>query len=73
MWLTAPEIALVVEALEDAVFYRETRGRVIDRAVRGVRTRRGEGGRGDGSGAGAADIEKARAYAALALRLRALR
>jgi len=59
--LTADEVALLVEALQDAAFYRDTRSHVLRSAVR---RRGGEpGGRDE-------HRSKARAYEALALRLR---
>ena len=68
MALTQDELALALEALDDAAFYRDTRSRVLDSAVRrnprspAVGVERG------------GDIElhrrQARAYGALALKLR---
>ena len=66
--LTQDELALVLEALEDAAFYRETRSRVLDSAAR--KSRRSPA---TGSERGT-DVElhrrQARAYGALALKLR---
>jgi len=59
--LTAEEVALLVEALQDAAFYRDTRSHVLRSAVRkrgGAPEERDE------------HRAKARAYEALALRLK---
>ncbi|HUZ87838.1 MAG TPA: hypothetical protein VNF26_12895 [Candidatus Baltobacterales bacterium] len=68
MALTQDELALVLEALEDAAFYRDTHSRVLDSAARRSR-------RSPATGvAGGSDAElhrrQARAYGALALKLR---
>ncbi len=59
--LTAEELALLVEALQDAAFYRDTRSHVLRSAVRK------RGGAPEGRDEHRA---KARAYQALALRLK---
>jgi len=56
------ELALVLEALDDAAYYRETRSRVIESAVRR---------RGRESDASEFHRHKAQAYSALAIKLRA--
>jgi len=60
--LTAEDVALLVEALQDAAFYRDTRSHVLRSAVR----RRGGAPEGRDE-----HRAKARAYEALALRLKA--
>ncbi|HSP08873.1 MAG TPA: hypothetical protein VLU92_04685 [Candidatus Dormibacteraeota bacterium] len=64
--LSQDDLALVLEALEDAAFYRDTRSRVLGSAVR--RSRRPSGVESGG------DVElhkrQAQAYWALALKLR---
>jgi hypothetical protein len=67
--LTQEELALVLEALDDAAFYRDTRSRVLDSAVR--RSRRPPAGGERGAGRDAAlHKRQAQAYGALALKLR---
>ena len=61
MELSADEVALVVEALQDAAFYRDTRSRVVRSAVRK---------RGIEPAGGDEHRAKARAYEALATRLK---
>jgi len=59
--VTTEEVALLVEALQDAAFYRDTRSHVLRSAVRK------RGGTPEGRDEHRA---KARAYEALALRLK---
>ena len=66
--ITEEELALLLDALGDAAFYRDTRARVLKMAVRRA-ARRGpptESGREDHQA-------KARAYEALAIKLRSNR
>lgn len=63
MELTNDDVALLVEALQDAAFYRDTRSHVLGRAVRR------KGGTPD---AGAEDRAKVRAYETMALWLKGL-
>jgi hypothetical protein len=67
--LTDAEVALVIDALEDAAFYRDTRSRVLDTAVRRQRRRSSLPAE---SAVSEQDVhrEKARDYAALAVRLK---
>jgi hypothetical protein len=60
------ELALIVEALEDAAYYRDTRSRVLDSAVR-RQARRSSPAIRSGTDE---HREKARAYNALAARLK---
>jgi len=55
------KLALVLEALDDAAYYRETRSRVLEGAVRR---------RGRESDASEAHRHKAKAYSMLAIKLR---
>jgi hypothetical protein len=65
--ITSEQLALILEALEDAAFYRDTRSRVLKSAVKRSSRRLVA----DAEGAGA-DVHrtKAKAYTELALRLR---
>jgi hypothetical protein len=66
--LTEEELALILEALGDATFYRDTRARVLQMAVRRAARR------GPGAGSDREDHQaKARAYEALAIKLRSNR
>ena len=58
---TSEELALIVEALRDAMVFRDSRSRVIQRAVRMKGSPRGE--------TGEADRRKSRAYEALMRKL----
>jgi hypothetical protein len=59
------DLALIIEALEDAAFYRDTRSRVLDSAVR-RHTRQPSAPRSDDD----QHRDRARAYNALALKLK---
>ena len=67
--LAPEEVALVLDALSDATVFRDSRSRVLQRAVR-LRGRREEGSRPSGADAGEADRRKSREYEALSLKLR---
>jgi hypothetical protein len=69
MELSDPEVALLIEALEDAAYYRDTRSRVLDSAVR-RHQRRSSPSAGQRTSDQDVHQEKARAYSALAVRLR---
>jgi hypothetical protein len=62
------ELALILEALEDAAFYRDTRSRVLDSAVKRQR-RRTAAPADPARGAGEVHRLKARAYHDLAVKL----
>jgi len=66
--LTQDELALILEALEDAAFYRETRSRVLDSAVR--RNRRSPASGVERGNDVALHKRQAQAYGALSLKLR---
>ena len=69
MNLSDTEIALMIEALEEAAMFHDARSRVIDTAAR--RSARRFPGRAADPGTGReADRQKARSYAALAARLK---
>jgi hypothetical protein len=59
--ITPQELALILEALDDAAYYRETRSRVLETAVRR---------RGRESDASDVHRRQAQAYSALAVKLR---
>jgi len=59
--LTSEELALIVEALQDALVFRDSRSRVIQRAVRMKGSPRGE--------TGEVDRRKSREYEALMRKL----
>jgi len=67
--ITDEELALILEALDDAAFYRDSRSHVLRSAKR--RTLRSHSPAIDGEGGGP-DVHrsKAKAYAALAIELR---
>ena len=67
--ITYEELALILEALDDAAFYRDSRSHVLRSAKR--RTLRSHSAAIDGEGGGP-DVHqsKAKAYAALAIELR---
>ncbi|TMD35037.1 MAG: hypothetical protein E6I95_04525 [Chloroflexi bacterium] len=67
--ITYEELALILEALDDAAFYRDSRSHVLRSAKR--RTLRSHSPAIDGEGGGP-DVHqsKAKAYAALAIELR---
>jgi hypothetical protein len=60
------DLALIIEALEDAAFYRDTRSRVLESAVRRHTRHSPPAPRSDDD----QHRDKARAYNALALRLK---
>ena len=67
--VTDAELTLILEALEDAVFFRDARSRVLDSAAR--RSSRRFPARGEQQGGAAdADRRKVREYTELAARLR---
>jgi hypothetical protein len=66
--ITNEELALILDALGDATFYRDTRARVLEMAVRRA-ARRGPAAESDREDHQA----KARAYEALAIKLRSNR
>ena len=69
--ITKSELGLILEALDDAAFYRETRSRVLQSAARKMTRRSPVASSG---GAGTSDAEghrlKSQAYGALAARLK---
>jgi len=67
--LTPEEVMLVLDALADAAVFRDSRSRVLQRAVR-LRGRREEASTPGGADAGEADRRKSREYEALSLKLR---
>jgi hypothetical protein len=67
--LSQDEVALLLQALEDAVAYRDARSHVVQSAVR-RRERRAGGSSRLESDAGADHRDRVRAYEALALKLR---
>jgi hypothetical protein len=71
--LSEAELALILESLDDAAYYRETRSRVLESSVRRA-SGRGVPTATESSGGGAGEHRaKARAYGALAARLRKFR
>jgi hypothetical protein len=58
---TSEELELIVEAIQDAMVFRDSRSRVIQRAVRMKGSPRGE--------TGEADLRKSREYEALMRKL----
>ena len=64
------ELALIIEALEEASFFRDARSRVVDRAIK-RQERRGSSRVTSGTPEG--HREKARAFTALALKLKGAR
>jgi hypothetical protein len=67
--ITRADLALLVQALEDAAFFREARSRVLQTAHR--RAKREPLGPSAGSDDREADRRKVEAYLALALKLKA--
>jgi len=59
--IAGQELALILEALDDAAYYRETRSRVLESTVKR---------RGRETDASEVHRHKARAYSALAVKLR---
>ena len=68
--LSQAELALILEALDDAAYYRETRSRVLESSVRRA-SRRGAPVTADSGGGTDANRLKAHAYGALAVNLKA--
>jgi hypothetical protein len=69
---TDGELALMLEALEDAAYFRETRSRVVKRAVKRRTERFGSSPVGtEGRTSGDVDRDRAKAFQALAIKLRA--
>lgn len=67
--LPAADLQLILEALDDAMLFRDGRSKALANAVR--RSSRKYPGRGEQEGSGAeADRRKAREYAALVARLK---
>ena len=72
MDISDADVAIIIDALEEAAMWQDARSRVIDTAAR--RSARRVPGRAADPGAGrAGDREKAKAYADLAARLKARR
>jgi hypothetical protein len=70
--LTDGDLALVLEALDDAAYFREARSRVVKAAVKRRMQRFGSARVGtEGAPSGAVDRDKAKAFQALAIKLRA--
>jgi hypothetical protein len=67
--LSDEEVALLLQAVEDAVTYRDARSHVVQSAVRRRERRAGGSSRPDAD-VGADHRERVRAYEALALKLR---
>ncbi len=69
--VTRGEVELILEALDDAAFYRETRSRVLQSAARKVSRRSPAAGSGpDGTSDAEGHRRKSQAYGALAARLK---
>lgn len=64
--VTDDQLSLILDALEDAAFYRDTRSRVLDSAVRRVSRRPISALRSEND----EHREKARAYTALSTKLK---